>query len=56
MDRHSLSLKKCHTLRVPLFFVFSELRGNLLGMVCRAICAAVEAGGEPLRAGTLVVT
>src|SRR5579863_6072492 len=30
----SQGLEKCVTLGVPLCFVFSELRGNLLGMVC----------------------
>jgi hypothetical protein len=33
------ALQKCVTWRVPLFFVFSELRRKLLGMVCRVICA-----------------
>jgi hypothetical protein len=54
VDRHSLSSKKCVTLCAPLFFVFSELHGNLLDMVCRAICVVVERAGEPLRRASRV--
>src|SRR5579864_455971 len=47
--------KKCVTLRVPLFFVFSELRGNLLGMVCHSAWhaeARKQGGAETGRRST----